>query len=638
MDEFIGKTIDNYRIESLLGKGGMGIVYKAYDIKLERFVAIKLLNSHLFQREESISRFEREAKNQAKLSHPNIVTVYGFIEYSNFLGIVMEYVEGESLEHIVDRLKHLHPWDAIYILKQVLIAIGYAHTKGFIHRDIKPSNIIINNEGVIKIMDFGISKSLFEKGTTRTGNKVGTIFYMSPEQVRAEDVTHHADIYSIGCTFYEMLVGLPPFYAESDFEVMEMHLKSEPPSIAGDVPHLTMEADRIIKKSLRKNPSERYNSCDEFLIDVVNLEKTIKERDSDLLFGRKKKALRKSFSFLFLFLMILGISGVIYFSYTQVVSLMESKKLDSLKKYSISQLFSADSTYYTFENIIKQNSNTRLNLNSIFFLPNRTGIISGDSGLVLYTKDGGNNWVKGSTGCKTALFDCSIINSGKIFLVGDSSTILTSTDDFSNFVKLPIEEGYSFYKICFINAKTGFVTGSRGVIFKTNDGGTSWRKVNSNTNEVLFDIYFPDDKTGYAVGWNGTILLSNDQGENWKKTENDDKAYLKSIDFFEKDMGLAAGGNGTLLRSENGGAKWSKIDVKKQVIFQKVKFVKEDFILLAGKKGTILISKDNGETWNQIKVNFFYDINNFFVTNNNELFLIGVSGSIFRILLTEKES
>ena len=157
------EIIENYKFISLLGKGGMGVVYKAQDIKLERFVAIKILSSHLIDSPRLIERFKIEAKNQAKLSHPNIVTVYGFIEYKNLLGIVMEYVEGESLDKIVYKNKRLNLGDSVYILKQVLSGIGYAHSRGFIHRDIKPSNIILNTEGVAKIMDFGISKSLFQK-------------------------------------------------------------------------------------------------------------------------------------------------------------------------------------------------------------------------------------------------------------------------------------------------------------------------------------------------------------------------------------------------------------------------------------------------------------------------------------------
>lgn len=636
MDELIGRTIDNYRFEAVLGKGGMGIVYKAYDIKLERYVAVKLLNAHLFQREDSIERFKREAKNHAKLSHPNIVTVYGFIEYSNFLGIVMEYVEGESLEHIIDRVKNVHSWDAIYILKQILTGIGYAHSKGFIHRDIKPSNIIINSEGNVKIMDFGISKSLLDRDTTRTGAKVGTIFYMSPEQIKVDEVTHHADIYAIGCTFYEMLIGLPPFFAESDFEVMEMHLKSDPPSLSTQVPTLTVKADEIIKRAMEKLPSNRYNSCEEFLLDIIELEKGVKERHSDLFYGKKRKGLKKSTTYVIIFFLFVCLSGLVYFAYIQVFELMESKQLDSLKKYSISRLFRADSSFYTFENVFKQNSNTRLNLNSVFLLPNKTGVIAGDSGIVLYTKDGGNNWLRCNSGFKKSLFDCAIIN-GKVILVGDSSTVLVGNDNFSEFVRMPIEAGYSLYKVYFINGNIGFIAGTNGALFKTYNGGLNWRKLISNTNSVLFDIHFSDDKNGYAAGWDGTILITVDGGENWKKAETGETTYLKSVHSYNKSMLLAAGGNGTLIKSEDSGRKWSRIDTKKQVIFQKVQIIKEDLILLAGKKGTILVSKDAGETWLPIKVNFFYDINNFFVTNNNELYIVGVSGSIFKILLVEKE-
>ncbi|MDH7606125.1 MAG: serine/threonine-protein kinase, partial [Melioribacter sp.] len=162
MENLIGILIDNYRIVSILGKGGMGIVYKAYDTKLDRYVAIKMLNVDTYDHARFIERFKREAKNQAKLSHPNIVTVYGFIEYEDLLGIVMEYVEGESLEKVLQRQGRFNLYDVMYILKQILLGLGYAHSKGFVHRDIKPSNIILNREGIAKIMDFGISKSMFD--------------------------------------------------------------------------------------------------------------------------------------------------------------------------------------------------------------------------------------------------------------------------------------------------------------------------------------------------------------------------------------------------------------------------------------------------------------------------------------------
>jgi len=154
----IGSLIENYKVVSVLGEGGMGIVYKAFDIKLERFVALKVLNQTGSLNSNFVERFKREAKNQAKLNHPNIVSIYGFTEQNGILGIVMEYVEGETLEKLITRKNKLDTKDALQILQQMLEGVGHAHSKSFIHRDIKPSNIILNKEGVIKIMDFGIFK------------------------------------------------------------------------------------------------------------------------------------------------------------------------------------------------------------------------------------------------------------------------------------------------------------------------------------------------------------------------------------------------------------------------------------------------------------------------------------------------
>ena len=266
MDSLIGKVVENYKIVSTLGKGGMGIVYKAYDTKLDRYVAIKMLSPSILDKGRFIERFKREAKNQAQLSHPNIVTVYGFIEYENLLGIVMEYVQGESLESIIERRKRMNLFDAVYILRQILLGIGYAHSKGFIHRDIKPSNIILNREGVAKIMDFGISKSLFEVSHTKTGSKVGTLYYMSPEQIKGKEITHHSDIYSIGCTFYEMITGNPPFSADNEYDIMENHLKKTPVPISNLMRGIPDILDKIVNSSLSKNPISRYNSCEEFFV------------------------------------------------------------------------------------------------------------------------------------------------------------------------------------------------------------------------------------------------------------------------------------------------------------------------------------------------------------------------------------
>ena len=393
MDNLIGINIENYKIVSLLGKGGMGIVYKAYDTKLDRYVAIKMLNPQNNDNERFTERFKREAKNQAKLMHPNIATVYGFIEYENLLGIVMEYIEGDSLEKIIYKRKRISLIDSVYIIQQVLKGLGFAHSKGFVHRDIKPSNIIFNKDGVVKIMDFGISKSLRDKGMTKTGAKVGTLYYMSPEQVRGGDLTIQSDIYSVGCTFYEMLVGEPPYYNSTDFEVMEGHLKKEQSKISKLIIGMPEDVDKIISLAMKKIPEERYSSCDEFFVALSALDKiiqSIQSKTPSFENYNKNKTKIKVYSIAGFTGFVLLIIGLSYFIYSQVHELLASKKLDELKKYSIQSLFT-DNKNFDFSKIQKLNSNTNKSLNSVFFVDEAKGFAIGDSGSFLVTNDEGEN-------------------------------------------------------------------------------------------------------------------------------------------------------------------------------------------------------------------------------------------------------
>lgn len=264
----VGAIVGSYKIISKLGEGGMGVVYKALDLKLERFVALKILNAQTSQSAQFIERFKREARNQAKLNHPNIIPVYGFIDEQGYLGIAMEYVDGETLEQIIDRKGSLELGETLDILQQILRGVGYAHQKGFIHRDIKPSNVMMDSDGVAKIMDFGISKSIYEKGITKTGTKIGTLLYMSPEQINAEEPTRQSDIYSIGITFYEMLSGITPYESGTEFEIMQGHLKKPAPKLAATIPGLPPMVDKIIAKALEKDQAKRFGSCDDFLQEI----------------------------------------------------------------------------------------------------------------------------------------------------------------------------------------------------------------------------------------------------------------------------------------------------------------------------------------------------------------------------------
>lgn len=218
-----GTRIRDYNIIQKLGEGGMGSVWLAEDINLDRKVAIKVLNPVLTTDPQLINRFRQEAKVQAGLIHPNIVALYNFFQEGDHYCMVMEYVEGITLKEYVRQHGPIREDFALRLFSQMLEGVGYAHVRGIVHRDIKPSNILIDKENNIKVMDFGIAKIVGDKGMTKTGMKMGTVYYMSPEQVRAEkDIDQRTDIYSLGITLYEMVTGTIPFNTntESDFEVM----------------------------------------------------------------------------------------------------------------------------------------------------------------------------------------------------------------------------------------------------------------------------------------------------------------------------------------------------------------------------------------------------------------------------------
>jgi len=220
---FIGKVIDNYRVLESLGVGGMGVVFKAVNIKLEKLVALKMIAPGLAMNENFIKRFQTEAKALAKLADPNIVQIYDLRTHEDQWLIVMEFIDGLNLGDIIKRDGAFPTNKAISILKQMLSAIGHAHKAGIIHRDIKPNNVMITEAGAVKITDFGLAKSEGIRTNSITISGGGTLFYMSPEHVKSISLTDgRSDIYSIGMTFYEMVAGRVPFHSmDTDFEIRE---------------------------------------------------------------------------------------------------------------------------------------------------------------------------------------------------------------------------------------------------------------------------------------------------------------------------------------------------------------------------------------------------------------------------------
>jgi len=264
----IGKNILNYEIKKLLGEGGMGNVYLAEHAQIGRKVAIKSLHQQLVKNEGLRARFKNEASTMAHLQHPKIVTLYDYVEEADGLYLVMEYVEGLPLdEYIKEKSGPIPSEKAIPMMIQILDAFSYAHSKGIVHRDIKPSNILISSNGDIKILDFGIAKMISEAGNklTKTGTQMGTVFYMSPEQVQGKEVDVRSDIYSLGVTFYQMLTGASPYDGmTTEYEIYSKILAEPLPAASLLYPSVPDFLDKVILKATAKNKEDRFQNCEAF--------------------------------------------------------------------------------------------------------------------------------------------------------------------------------------------------------------------------------------------------------------------------------------------------------------------------------------------------------------------------------------
>ena len=264
----IGKTISHYKILEKLGEGGMGVVYKAEDIKLERTVALKFLPPHLSNQEKEKKRFIHEAKAASALEHNNICTIHEIDETEEGqLFIVMSYLEGKTLQEKID-ISPLKIDEAIGIAIQTAEGLKLAHEKGIVHRDIKPANLMITTDSTVKIMDFGLAKFAGKTKLTQKGTTLGTFSYMSPEQSRGGEVDYRTDIWSLGVVLYEMLTGQLPFKGEYEQAVIYslMNVQQEPiTSLRSNMP---LELERIVNKTLAKEPDERYQHIDELIADL----------------------------------------------------------------------------------------------------------------------------------------------------------------------------------------------------------------------------------------------------------------------------------------------------------------------------------------------------------------------------------
>lgn len=259
--------ISHYLIKEKIGEGGMGVVFKAEDIKLKRTVALKFISPNRFEDNEAQARFINEAQVIASLNHPNIGTIYEIEEANDQIFIAMEYVEGNNLRDLLQK----EPFEmekCLSIVRQILRGLQEAHNKGIVHRDIKSSNILVTSKNRVKIMDFGIAKNLWGTQITRTAAVLGTVNYMSPEQASGDPVDNRADIWSLGVLFYEMLTGQLPFRGDNYQAVLFSILNKEPKTLNLVDAGIPVELERIIGKCLEKKPEKRYSSATDILNDL----------------------------------------------------------------------------------------------------------------------------------------------------------------------------------------------------------------------------------------------------------------------------------------------------------------------------------------------------------------------------------
>ena len=275
-----GETILHYKILEKLGEGGMGEVFKAQDTKLDRFVALKFLPSQLTSSEDDKARFIQEAKTASSMNHPNVCTIHDIQEYKDQLFIVMEYVEGKTLK---DKKGSLSEKQMLEISVQVAEGLAAAHQKGIVHRDIKPENIMIRKDGIAQIMDFGLAKLYATSNVsrlTKAGTTMGTMGYMSPEQVQGLDVDHRTDIFSFGVVLYEMFAGESPFKGMHETAIMYEIVNVEAPPLSTVQEGIDLELDEIILECLEKDKDDRYQSAKELAKDIRKIKKSTGHRKS----------------------------------------------------------------------------------------------------------------------------------------------------------------------------------------------------------------------------------------------------------------------------------------------------------------------------------------------------------------------
>lgn len=624
----VGKRILNYQIISLLGEGGMGSVYKAYDLQLERYVAIKIINPKLLKDPIFVERFRIEAKNQAKLNHPNIVTVYGFIETREATGFVMEYVDGSTISQLITTYGRLDLIYSLRVLQQVLLAIEYAHSMGFVHRDLKPSNIIIDRNGIAKIMDFGISKSLNEnQRITRVGFNIGTIHYMSPEQIKGLEPSPQTDIYSLGITLYEMLSGSPPFTFKSDYEIYEAHLKMIPRKLSEILPEIPNEVDDLILSALNKSNKKNFLNAYEFRSSIEQLifnlpllvsRPSVNQSQTSSISQKKTRSANLIVAFIVLLTVL-----IIGLSYLLVEKFIIKEKINSLAENESEVNYLSNENYFPAPwQVVK--TNIPANLNTIAFIGSSL-FVGGTNGSVLISKNNGQSFDKINFNEKVDIHSSVNISgkvlltasNGKIFLLDEKGKILQS-------IKLTDENLLS----SFIKDKI-YICGSDGVILKSDKSKLNFQKINSPNKSTLYDILELGNSSFIICGWNGRVYKTTNDGLSFSESKLS-QSYLKKLFFINQFLGFVGGADGNLFKTTDSGESWTKIKINTVATINDIIFVNQKTGYIVTSDGELFISENSGEDWLKASLDIKNSLNKVLVLNNGLIFLIGNNGLMLK--------
>lgn len=269
MDKYIGKKLEGrYEILELIGFGGMAVVFKAFDILENRYVAVKILKDEYLQNEDFKRRFRNESKAIALLSHPNIVKIFDVNFSDNIQYIVMEYIDGITLKEYIEQQGVVKWKEAIHFTVQILRALQHAHDNGIVHRDVKPQNIMLLEDGTIKVMDFGIARFARENGKTMSDKAIGSVHYISPEQAKGDATDEKTDIYAVGVILYEMLTGKVPFDGDTPVSIAIKQMQIEPVRPTDRNPDIPAGLEEIVLRAMQKDPQLRYSTAAEMLRDI----------------------------------------------------------------------------------------------------------------------------------------------------------------------------------------------------------------------------------------------------------------------------------------------------------------------------------------------------------------------------------